>query len=60
MYYNIIVKNASNCIIDDTTIKADNENKALIEYLQNNTIYDGDTIIIVEGDEQPFPKWGSV
>lgn len=46
--YRIIVKNDAKIEIYNDIILAKNENDAMIEFLQNNVIYERDTITIEE------------
>lgn len=48
--FRIKIYNGSDILVDDATllIKASDENAALVEYLENVSIYSGDTIHIEE------------
>ncbi len=46
--FKIIILNGAGCEIYNKIIKAENENKAIIEVLDNEVIYSDDTITIEE------------
>lgn len=48
MKVNVVIRNSANCVLFNDYVEAKNENEALIKVLENEIIYEGDTISIEE------------